>query len=78
MSKNKLRALVGVLSVATIGVAGSGCRQDSESEPEPSRIGIQEEHEQRKADLAVQFSGRLQPGLRSTGSLRPDAVDQAV
>ena len=56
MSKRIGRALVGVLTVATIGVAGSGCRQDSQSEPEPSKIGIQEQHEQRKADLVVQFS----------------------
>ena len=56
MSKRLGRALVGALMVATIGVAGSGCRQDLESEPEPSRIGIQEEHEQRKAGLVLQFS----------------------
>ena len=36
MSKRIRGPLVGVLTVVTIGVAGSGCRQDSESEPEPS------------------------------------------
>ena len=56
MSKRIGRALAGVLTVVTIGVAGSGCRQDSEREPEPSRIGKQQEHEQRKADLVLQFS----------------------
>ena len=56
MSKRLGWALVGALTVVTIGVAGSGCRQDLESEPEPSRIGIQEEHEQRKAGLVLQFS----------------------
>ena len=42
--------------MVTIGVAGSGCRQAPESEPEPSTIGLQEEHEQRKAGLVLQFS----------------------
>ena len=56
MSKRIGRVLVGVLTLATMGVAGSGCRQDLEREPEPSRIGIQEEHEQRKAGLLLQFS----------------------
>ena len=56
MSKRIGRGLVGVLIVAMIGLAGSGCRQDSESEPELSRIGIQEGHEHRKADLVLQFS----------------------
>ena len=56
MSKRLGRALVGALTVVTVGVAGSGCRQASEREPEPSGIGIQEEHEARKADLVLQFS----------------------
>ena len=56
MSKRLGRPLVAALMVATIGVAGSWCRQAPESEPEPSTIGIQEEHEQRKAGLVLQFS----------------------
>ena len=56
MSKRLGWALVGALTVVTIGVAGSGCKQDVESEPEPSTMGIQEEHEQRKAGLVLQFS----------------------
>ncbi len=56
MSKRLGWALVGALTVVTIGVAGSGCKQDVESEPEPSTIGLQEEHEQRKAGLVLQFS----------------------
>ena len=56
MRKRIGRALVGALVVVTIGVAGSGCRQDSETEPEPSRIGEQQQHEQRKVDLVLQFS----------------------
>ena len=56
MSNRICRALVGALTVVTIGVAGSGCRQGSESEPAPYRTGKQQEHEQRKADLVVRFS----------------------
>ena len=56
MSNRICRALVGALTVVTIGVAGSGCRQGSESEPAPYSTGKQQEHEQRKADLVVRFS----------------------
>ena len=50
------RVLLGVAMLLTICVAGAGCGQDSESEPEPSSIGKQQQHEQRKADLVLQFS----------------------
>ena len=55
MSKRVGRALVGALTAVTIGVAGSGCRQDSEREPAPPEMSEQEQHEARKAPLEVQF-----------------------
>ena len=56
MSKRTGLVVVGMLTVVTMAVAVSGCRQDSQSEPAPPRIGKQQEHEQRKADLVLQFS----------------------
>ena len=53
---SKGRTLVGTLALLLIGLSGSGCREDSAGEPVPAAIGRQPEHEQRKADLALQFS----------------------
>ena len=56
MSKRTTLALAGILTLVMMAVVGSGCSQDSQSEPAPARIGKQQEHEQRKADLVLQFS----------------------
>ena len=56
MNKRTALALAGILTLVMMAVAGSGCSQDSQSEPAPARIGKQQEHEQRKADLVLQFS----------------------
>ncbi len=56
MSKRMFRALGGALAVVTVGVAISGCSQDLESERIGVVTGKQQQHEQRKAQLQVQFS----------------------
>ena len=53
MSKGIKRVLLGALTLLTLGV--SGCRQEPEKMPMEARMGPQEEHEARKAGLAVRF-----------------------
>ena len=60
MSERVYGTVVGVLKVVMIGVAGFGCKPVPEGEPDTSqaesRVGKQAEHEQRKANLVLQFS----------------------
>ncbi len=55
MIKKTVRVLVWAIIVA-VGVAASGCRPEAPSEPEKPSPGPQQQHEQRKAGLVVEFS----------------------
>ena len=56
MFEKAVRMLVGAAIFLTVGVAAPGCRPEAPIVPDPPEPSPQQAHEQRKAELEVQFS----------------------
>ena len=56
MFEKAVRMLVGAAIFLTVGVAAPGCRPEAPVVPDPPEPSPQQAHEQRKAELEVQFS----------------------